>query len=64
MFVQDDKDRMKERDPFAGTWTFCAEKSDAAGVRSWVQWIEAAGKEIRVREEVESAAGPEADYHN
>lgn len=55
---------MKERDPFAGTWTFCAEKSDAAGVRSWVQWIEAAGKEIRVREEVESAAGPEADYHN
>jgi hypothetical protein len=52
---------MSERDPFTGTWKFCAEKSDAAGVRSWVQWIEVVGEEIRVREEVESAAGARAN---
>ena len=52
---------MSERDPFTGTWRFCAEKSDAAGVRSWVQWIEVAGEEIQVREEVESAAGARAN---
>ncbi|MGB6667493.1 MAG: hypothetical protein WBE73_04050, partial [Candidatus Acidiferrum sp.] len=52
---------MDGRDPFTGTWRFCAEKSDAAGVRSWVQWIEVAGEEIRVREEVESAAGAKAN---
>ena len=52
---------MDGRDPFTGTWRFCAEKSDAAGVRSWVQWIEVVGEEIRVREEVESAAGAKAN---
>ena len=50
-----------ERDPFTGTWRFCAEKSEAAGVRGWVQWIEVAGDEIRVREEVESTAGTKAN---
>lgn len=52
---------MSERNPFTGMWRFCAEKSGAAGVRSWVQWIEVAGEEIRVREEVESAAGAKAN---
>lgn len=51
---------MSEKDPFAGTWRFCAEKSNAPGLRSWVQRIEVAGDAIRVQEEVESAAGAQA----
>jgi len=60
-FVEDDEGWMSGRDPLTGTWSFCAGKSDAAGVRSWVQWIEVAGEEIRVREEVEGAAGAMAN---
>ncbi|MGB2591194.1 MAG: hypothetical protein WBG02_14955 [Candidatus Acidiferrum sp.] len=51
---------MSEKDPFTGTWKFCAEKSSAPGLRSWVQRIEVAGDAIRVQEEVESAAGARA----
>ena len=51
---------MNERDAFTGTWRFCAERSNAPGLRSWVQRIEVAGDAIRVREEVESAAGARA----
>lgn len=51
---------MSEKDAFTGMWRFCAEKSNAPGLRSWLQRIEVAGDAIRLREEVESAAGARA----
>lgn len=53
---------MHETDPFTGKWVYQPDKSHSTGpsLERWIQWIEAANGDIRVREEVIVATGQRA----